>query len=72
MEKLANCSSMIEYVIPQNIDDRVLEKASMILKHSGIVCIPSDTSWVIVADPFSIFEINRIDFWSDRIHGDAV
>lgn len=43
---------MIEYVIPENIDDRVLRKAAAVLKEGGLVCLPSDTNWVVVADPF--------------------
>ncbi len=44
---------MIEYVIPESIDDRVLKKAAAVLKEGGLVCLPTDTNWVVVADPFS-------------------
>jgi len=39
---------MIEYIVPGNIDDRVLAKASALLKEGGTVAIPTDTSWSIV------------------------
>jgi tRNA threonylcarbamoyl adenosine modification protein (Sua5/YciO/YrdC/YwlC family) len=40
---------MIEYVIAHNPDDRVLAKASDILKSGGLICFPTDTSWVLAA-----------------------
>lgn len=44
---------MIEYVVPQNPDDRVLNKAFKILEEGGLVCLPTDTNWVAACDPFS-------------------
>lgn len=44
---------MIEYVIASNPDDRVLKKASLVLKDGGLICLPTDTNWVVIADPFS-------------------
>lgn len=44
---------MIEYVIPESPDDRILKKASEILKAGGLVCYPTDTNWLIVCDPFN-------------------
>lgn len=44
---------MIEYVIPNNPDDRILQKAADQLSKGELVILPTDTSWVIVADPFS-------------------
>ncbi|OUR93735.1 hypothetical protein A9Q84_19935 [Halobacteriovorax marinus] len=43
---------MIEYVVPESPDDRILKKASEILKNGGLVCYPTDTNWLIVCDPF--------------------
>lgn len=43
---------MIEYIIPENIDERILTKAVSVLKEGGLVCLPTDTNWVVVADPF--------------------
>jgi tRNA threonylcarbamoyl adenosine modification protein (Sua5/YciO/YrdC/YwlC family) len=44
---------MIEYVIGNNPDDRILEKASQILKSGGVVCFPTDTNWIMACDPYS-------------------
>lgn len=43
---------MIEYVVESNPDDRTLSKASQILRNGGLICFPTDTNWVVVADPF--------------------
>jgi tRNA threonylcarbamoyl adenosine modification protein (Sua5/YciO/YrdC/YwlC family) len=39
---------MIEYVVPTNIDDRVLAKAARILESGGLIALPTDTSWSLV------------------------
>jgi len=44
---------MIEYVVAQNPDDRVLERAGKALSGGGLVAFPTDTNWVVAADPFS-------------------
>lgn len=44
---------MIEYVIPTNPDDRILQKAADLLAKGELVILPTDTNWVIVADPYS-------------------
>jgi len=38
---------MIEYIVPSNIDDRVLKRAVTILRNGGLVAHPTDTSWHI-------------------------
>jgi tRNA threonylcarbamoyl adenosine modification protein (Sua5/YciO/YrdC/YwlC family) len=43
---------MIEYVIEQNPDDRILHKASHILRSGGLICFPTETNWVVAADPY--------------------
>jgi tRNA threonylcarbamoyl adenosine modification protein (Sua5/YciO/YrdC/YwlC family) len=43
---------MIEYIIAHSPDDRVLNKACSILKSGGIVCLPTDTNWILIADPY--------------------
>ena len=43
---------MIAYVIPENPDDRILSKASQIFASGGLLCLPLDTNWVVLADPF--------------------
>lgn len=44
---------MISYVIAENPDDRVLQRASELLKEGKLVCVPTDTAWVVVCDPFN-------------------
>lgn len=44
---------MIEYIVEHNPDDRVLKKASAILKSGGLVCFPTESNWVVIADPFN-------------------
>ncbi len=44
---------MIEYVIANNPDDRILQKAKDLLSKGGLVILPTDTNWVTLADPFS-------------------
>jgi tRNA threonylcarbamoyl adenosine modification protein (Sua5/YciO/YrdC/YwlC family) len=43
---------VIEYVIPENPDDRILQKASSLLNQGGLVAFPTDTNWIAVCDPF--------------------
>jgi tRNA threonylcarbamoyl adenosine modification protein (Sua5/YciO/YrdC/YwlC family) len=38
---------MIEYVFPNNVDDRVIERAKNILLEGGLVAYPTDTNWSI-------------------------
>ena len=44
---------MIEYIVAHSPDDRVLEKACSILKSGGLVCMPTDTNWILIADPYN-------------------
>jgi tRNA threonylcarbamoyl adenosine modification protein (Sua5/YciO/YrdC/YwlC family) len=39
---------MIEYIVPGNIDDRVLTRTAEILQEGGLAALPTDTSWSIV------------------------
>lgn len=43
---------MIDYVVEHNPDDRSLARASQILRNGGLVCFPTETNWVVVADPY--------------------
>jgi tRNA threonylcarbamoyl adenosine modification protein (Sua5/YciO/YrdC/YwlC family) len=38
---------MIEYVVPGNIDDRLLSKGAKLLGNGGLLALPTDTSWSI-------------------------
>lgn len=51
---------MIEYVIAESPDDRVLQKASDLLSSGELVVLPTDTNWVVLADPFSKKGIEKI------------
>jgi tRNA threonylcarbamoyl adenosine modification protein (Sua5/YciO/YrdC/YwlC family) len=44
---------MIEYIIAENPDDRVLNKASSLLKEGGLVVLPTDTNWLVLCDVFN-------------------
>lgn len=37
---------MIEYIIPESPDDRILNRASELMSDGGIICFPTDTNWV--------------------------
>jgi tRNA threonylcarbamoyl adenosine modification protein (Sua5/YciO/YrdC/YwlC family) len=55
---------MIEYIVPFNIDDRILAKAAKLLSEGGTVAIPTDTSWSIVCSMNSREGIKRLKFLS--------
>jgi len=51
---------MIEYIVPGNIDDRILAKTSKLLADGGTVAIPTDTSWSIVCSMNSRDGLKRL------------
>ncbi|MFP5386100.1 MAG: L-threonylcarbamoyladenylate synthase [Bacteriovoracia bacterium] len=51
---------MIEYVVEHNPDDRVLKKASQILRNGGLLCFPTETNWVAVADPYNKEGVDKL------------
>ena len=51
---------MIEYIVPCNIDDRILTRTANLLNGGGIVAIPTDTSWSIVCSMNSRDGIKRL------------
>lgn len=51
---------MIEYIVPGNIDDRVLVRASKLLSEGGTAAIPTDTSWSVVCSMNSREGIKRL------------
>src|SRR5215469_11599146 len=62
---------MIEYVVPLNIDDRVLARAARILESGGLVALPTDTSWSIVCSlksPAGIKKLRRLSGERDERH----
>ena len=58
---------MIDYVVEHNPDDRVLLKASQILRNGGLLTFPTETNWVVVADPFNkagvdaLYQLRHVD-----------
>ena len=38
---------MVEYIVPGNMDDRILDRGAKALAEGGLVALPTDTSWSI-------------------------
>ena len=55
---------MIEYIVPGNIDDRILARAANLLQNGGTAAIPTDTSWSIVCSINSREGIKRLKLLS--------
>ena len=51
---------MIEYIVPGNIDDRILAKTAALLLEGGTAAIPTDTSWSVVCAMSSREGIKRL------------
>ena len=51
---------MIEYIVPGNIDDRILVKTAGLLEEGGTLAIPTDTSWSVVCSMNSKTGIKRL------------
>ncbi|MCL2243572.1 MAG: L-threonylcarbamoyladenylate synthase [Treponema sp.] len=51
---------MIEYIVPSNIDDRILTRAAQMLENSALVALPTDTSWSIVCSIKSQAAIKKL------------
>ena len=51
---------MIEYIVPENIDDRILKKTASLLQNGGTAAIPTDSSWSIVCSMKSREGIKRL------------
>jgi len=62
---------MIEYIIPSNIDDRVLDRAVRTLETGGLIALPTDTSWSIVCSiksPQAIKKLRKLSGERDERH----
>jgi tRNA threonylcarbamoyl adenosine modification protein (Sua5/YciO/YrdC/YwlC family) len=62
---------VIEYVVPTNIDDRILNRSSRLLEEGGLMGIPSDTSWTAVCSLHSkegIKKLRKISGERDERH----
>jgi tRNA threonylcarbamoyl adenosine modification protein (Sua5/YciO/YrdC/YwlC family) len=51
---------MIEYIVPSNIDDRILARAARMLEEGALVALPTDTSWSIVCSIKSSAAIKKL------------
>jgi len=51
---------MIEYIVPSNIDDRILARAARMLEEGALVALPTDTSWSIVCSVKSSAAIKKL------------
>jgi tRNA threonylcarbamoyl adenosine modification protein (Sua5/YciO/YrdC/YwlC family) len=58
---------MIDYIVEENPDDRILNKASTILRNGGLICFPTETNWVVCCDPLNqkavekLYQLKKID-----------
>jgi tRNA threonylcarbamoyl adenosine modification protein (Sua5/YciO/YrdC/YwlC family) len=62
---------MIEYVVPGNIDDRILTRSAKLLSGGGLLALPSDTSWIVVCSLSSregIKKLRRLSGERDERH----
>ena len=62
---------MTEYIVPSNIDDRVLKRSARILEDGALIALPTDTSWSIVCSiksPTAIKKLRRLSGERDERH----
>jgi len=62
---------MIEYIFPNNIDDRILSRAARMLENGKLIALPTDTSWSIVCSiksPAAIKNLRKISGERDERH----
>lgn len=51
---------VIEYILESNPDDRILFRASEILRKGGVVAFPTETNWVIAGSPYIQQSVDKI------------
>lgn len=59
---------MIEYIQANSPDFRILKRAKEHLQKGELVCFPSDTSWVVLADPFQSQAVQKLYEFKDVHH----
>ncbi|MCL2265536.1 MAG: L-threonylcarbamoyladenylate synthase [Treponema sp.] len=62
---------MIEYIVPSNIDDRILNRAAKMLEDGALIALPTDTSWSIVCSiksPSAIKKLRKLSGERDERH----
>jgi tRNA threonylcarbamoyl adenosine modification protein (Sua5/YciO/YrdC/YwlC family) len=55
---------MIEYVVPENIDHRILSRAKDLLSGGGLLAFPTDTSWSLACSMKSREGIKKLKSFS--------
>jgi tRNA threonylcarbamoyl adenosine modification protein (Sua5/YciO/YrdC/YwlC family) len=51
---------MLEYIVPSNIDDRVINRVTKMLEDGALIALPTDTSWSIVCSVKSKEAIKKL------------
>ena len=62
---------MIEYIVPYNIDSRILTRAARMLEDGALAALPTDTSWSIVCSlksPAGIKKLRKLSGERDERH----
>lgn len=62
---------MIEYIISENPDDRIIRKAMKLLQDGQVISFPTDTTWVLAISPFhkgGIENIRRVKSMDKNKH----
>jgi tRNA threonylcarbamoyl adenosine modification protein (Sua5/YciO/YrdC/YwlC family) len=62
---------MLEYIVPSNIDDRILNRTAKMLEDGALVALPTDTSWSIVCSiksPVAIKKLRMLSGERDERH----
>jgi len=62
---------MLEYLVPSNIDDRILTRAAKALQDGALAALPTDTSWSIVCSiksPAAIKKLRQLSGERDERH----
>jgi len=62
---------MIEYIVPSNIDDRIIDRAVKVLEGGGLIALPTDTSWSIVCSlksPAGIKKLRKLSGEREERH----
>ena len=62
---------MLEYIVPSNIDDRILNRAGRMLENGSLIALPTDTSWSIVCSiksPAAIKKLRKLSGERDERH----
>lgn len=51
---------MVEFVVAHNPNDKILSKAFDLLAQGELICIPTDTNWVVACDPFQKKAVEKL------------